>query len=94
MITRVRKLTHMNISALDNTMLASELGVTYADFDGTPVQARAAVEKMMASLPMGSTYRSLGAVRRKLSLAASRWDTVKYDDGKELALTPYVNVIR
>jgi hypothetical protein len=94
MITRVRKLTAMNISALDNTMLASELGVTYADFEGSPVQARDAVEKMMASLPMGSTYRSLRAVRRKLSLAASRWDAVKRGEEKELALTPFVTSLR
>lgn len=93
MITRVRKLTRMNISALDNTMLARELGVTYAEFDGSPVQARAAVEKMMASLPMGAN-RSLQAVRRKLSLAASRWSAASQEDGPELALTPYVTVIR
>jgi hypothetical protein len=95
MITRVRKLTPMNVKALTATMLAaSDSGTTFANLPGNPVQALAAVEKIMVSRPIDSTYRSLMAVRRKLALAASRWDAVKYDDGKELALTPYVTAVR
>jgi hypothetical protein len=94
MITRVRKLTPSNISALDVTSLTSALGSTVADIDGSPVQALAKVTSVMAGLPMGYNYRSLQAVRRKLALAAPRWDTVKYDEGTELALTPFVTVVR
>lgn len=94
MITRVRKLTQMNINALDNTGCYSELGATYAEFDGSPVQALAAVERAMCSRAIDSTYRSLMAVRRKLATAAHRWDVASQEDGPELALTPFVNVIR
>jgi hypothetical protein len=94
MITRVRKLTDMNISALDTTMICKNLGSTYAVFEGSPVQALAAVERAMCSRGIDSTYRSLMAVRRKLANAAPRWDAMKYDDGTELAMTPFVTVAR
>jgi hypothetical protein len=92
MITRVRKLTQMNISALDTTALCKTLGTTYAEFEGSPVQALAAVERAMCSRGIDSTYRSLMAVRRKLATAAPRYD--HNVDGEKIALTPFVEIHR
>lgn len=94
MITKVRQLTGMNIYALEYTMLGKKLGATYAEFEGSPVQALAAVEQVMTARGVNANYRSLMAVRRKLAKAAARWDAIKHEDGAQLALTPYVNVIR
>lgn len=91
MITRVRKLTPSNITAL--RAMQFETAATYIDFQLSPLGALRAVEEAMAN-STGYTHRSLAAVRRKLATAAQRWDVASREDGPELALTPYVTVIR
>jgi hypothetical protein len=90
MITKVRQLTRMNIHALLVTSAAKALGATYAEFEGTPSQALAKVDQIMAECPTG-IRRSLQAVRRKLVAAVPRYDAA--DEAARVSLTPYVDVL-
>lgn len=92
MITKVRNLTRMNINALDNVGICKQLGATYANFEGSPVQALATVTTAMSKRGPDSTYHSLLAVRRKLVAGAANWDGNL--DGQTLAMTRHVTVTR
>jgi hypothetical protein len=92
MITRVRNLTRMNTIALDNVMICTQVGTTFAEFEGSPVQALAKVTTAMSKRGADSTYHSLLAVRRKLVDAANNWDGNL--DGQTLAMTRHVTVTR
>ena len=74
MITKVQKLTRMNVGALKDVRLGWELGTTYAAFVGTPTEALRQLEDVMATFAgSGTTYRSLSAVRRKLGAAKAAY---------------------
>lgn len=90
MITRVRKLTHMNISALNTVRI--ETGATYVDFNLTPRGALRVIEEAI-STTSGTTRKSLHAVRRKLADAVPRYDSESHDSGTN-ALTVYVSVTK
>ena len=94
MITRVRKLTPLNVSALRKAMPEVTTGTTFAEFTGTPSQACDAVRSTMVTLAqttgINTTYNSLRAVERKLAAAAPRFHT----EGTETAMTNYVTVNR
>jgi len=70
MRTKVIQLTYMNVMALREVDVATELGATFAVFDGSPRQALSTLDKTI-SRSGGTTRRSLAAVRRKLQGAAS-----------------------
>ena len=96
MITKVQKLTGNNIWALDNVSLGEHRGSTFVEFEGSPSEALVAVEKAMRSRGVDAVYRSLAAVRRKLSAAKTAYSRLKV---AELLLattqvTPYVQVKR
>lgn len=69
--TKVIQLTGMNIMALREIDIATELGATFALFEGTPRQALSSLDKAISGQRTGPTRRSLMAVRRKLQGAAS-----------------------
>jgi hypothetical protein len=93
MITRVRKLTRMNVRALNEVNLGVASGTTFVDFRGTPAGALRAVEDQMSCLRgTSTTYRSLSAVRRKLRTAAAVELGPDGPDSEDL--TDYVTVTR
>lgn len=93
MITRVRKLTGMNVRACREMHLGIAEGTTFVDFRGTPAKALRDVEESMGQLNgRSTTYRSLSAVRRKLRTASAV--AIGAEGPHEEALTDYVTVTR
>lgn len=90
MITRVKQLTRMNVWALETCGLGSTRGATYVEFECSPRDALAQVQKVMAARGVDATYRSLMAVRRKLQKATEVSDRALA--AGESALTRYVTV--
>jgi hypothetical protein len=73
MITRVKQLTGMNIQALKEAKLGM-CGATYVEFDLSPGEALRQLDSTMSGLAGTSRqYRSLSAVRRKLTAATREW---------------------